>query len=181
LSKQGGRAAGDSAAPIARATLARLSHVSRRSQRSYEARAGIQQRRNFAIGRRSSPESDQQCAWQYGRATFRFTDHGGRQGRRGAAYNAWQLPNSYTGPHRRLPQGCQKRITRKLADLFMKGMTGNDERAATTDHRGDRRFFASGARAAAHYGRDPRQDIYWCARQGRARLWHVLPGLPGTY
>jgi len=79
----------------------------------------------MAVGGISTIEHDQQVAWKQGTAAFRFTDSRGTVGREGVSYTAWQLPNNYQGPHDKLPKGKLKRINRELADLFMKGMTGN--------------------------------------------------------
>jgi hypothetical protein len=171
--------------PIARATLHALCHASRRTQRTYERRAGVQKRRNFAIGKPLAVADHQNQAWERGRAVFLVTDHAGRAGPRGTTYTAWQLANSYRGPHERQPKGRQKRINRKLADLFMKGMTGNGERAHQSHlPKGDgvRRFFDNGAAAASRYNRGPDSDIYWPCRPRtapsggqRCELWHWLP------
>jgi hypothetical protein len=172
-------------APIARATLQALCHRSRCTQRAYERRAGVQKRRNFAIGQPLALADHQHQAWERGRAVFRIADHHGRAGRKGVTYTAWQLPNSYRGPHEKQPIGRQKRMNHKLADLFMKGMTGNGERADHTcppEGDGERRFFDDGAAAAARYNRGQDTDIYWPCRQASApsagqqcRLWHWLP------
>ncbi len=134
--------------PIARDTLADLAGVSPRSQAAYERRAGIEARSNIALGERVaaggaiSPR-EQERAWTHGRALFRFKDYRGKQGKPGATYLAWRLPNGY-GPgrgHQQRPKGRQKRINRRLADLFTKGMTGNSEA------RIERRFFPTAAGA----------------------------------
>jgi hypothetical protein len=172
-------------APIARATLQALCQTSRRTLRQYEQRAGVQKRRNFAVGKPLSLVDFQNQAWERGRAVFRLIDHGGRVGRKGANYTAWQLPNSYSGPHKQRPKGRQKRINRKLADLFMKGMTGNGKHAdqiQRTESAGRRRFFNSGVTASTNYNRCPDQDVYWRNRQRctmrsatPCQLWLWLP------
>ncbi|MGD8855611.1 MAG: hypothetical protein PVG33_04720 [Chloroflexota bacterium] len=172
----------DQPTPIARATIQALCQTSRRTQRAYERRAGVRTHRNFAIGKSLTVADLQDQAWKRGRAVFQINDHDGRAGRKGVTYTAWQLPNSYRGPHKKQPKGRQKRMNRKLADLFMKGMTGNGELADQTDGDGNRRFFNSGATATAKYNRRPDGDIYWPCQQrspspsGRqCQLWHWLP------
>lgn len=172
----------DRPTPIARATLQMLCKTSRRTQRAYERRAGVQTQRNFAIGKPLAMADHQDQAWQRGRAVFRISDREGRAGRKGETYTAWQLPNSYRGPHKKQPKGRKKRMNRKLADLFMKGMTGNGERTDQIDADGNRRFFSGGATATAKYNRRPDGDIYWPCRQRSPssagwhnQLWHWLP------
>jgi hypothetical protein len=179
------KAGNEHPAPIARATLGALCQTSRRTQRAYERRVGVQTQRNFAIGKPLTVADHQDQAWQRGRAVFQLNDRNGRAGRKGAAYTAWQLPNSYLGPHKKQPKGRQKRMNRKLADLFMKGMTGNGERANQINGDGDRRFFNSGATATTKYNRCPDGDIYWPCREHSSspgsrqrQLWHCLPGRP---
>jgi hypothetical protein len=73
-----------------------------------------------------------------------------------------------------------KRINRELADLFMKGMTGNDEHPVE-DKQLPRRFFGNGRLAAKAFNRSANRDIYW-KRTGEQRqtkstsyqLWYVL-------
>jgi hypothetical protein len=176
--KQG---AANHAAPIARASLQALCKASRRTLRHYEQRAGVQRQRNFAIGRTLTVADHQDQAWERGHAVFQITDKKGWSGRKGVTYTAWQLPNSYNGPHKKQPKGRQKRMNRKLADLFMKGMTGNGRREIQSPD-GERRFFESGGAATAKYNRRPDRDIYWPCRQRKTsssarhfQLWHWLP------
>jgi hypothetical protein len=83
---------------------------------------------------------------------------------------AWQLPNSYVGPHAQQPKGRQKRINQALTDLFMQGMTGNGQRTTITQ-----RFFDNGRLAAKSYLRNPENDHYWRGvGNGRYQLWHVM-------
>ncbi|MCI0393936.1 MAG: hypothetical protein L0332_15825 [Chloroflexi bacterium] len=179
-SGRGDQGSGTTVKPIARSTLQKLSHASRRAQRRYEKRAGVRRRPNIAIHQAAGDESDDQSqAWRHGRAFFRFTDHRGLLGPAGVTYNAWQLPNHYVGPHQQLAKGRQKRINRELADLFMKGMTGNGEERVNDRDFGGKRFYASGDLAAKGYGRNPDQDVYWPddqVKSGRCRLWQLLSG-----
>lgn len=168
--------------PIARATLRQLSRVSRRTQRAYEIRAAVRRHFNFAIGSKYTVSEAQDRAWKQGGALFRLTDSTGRLGKRGIAYTAWQLPNNYIGPHQQCSRGQQKRINRVLADLFMKGMTGNGKNPTSdATHRWRRRFYDNGLRAAVSYNRSPNEDVYWPNQQrshSGKQIWHLLPGQP---
>lgn len=137
-----GRTRGETAKPIARETLTRLSGVARRSQRTYEARLGLPVQHNIAVGEVATPARTQQRGWERGRALFHFYDGAGKLGVAGRTYLAWQLPNSYGRCHRLARRGRQKRINRELTDLFAKGMTGNDQLSI------ERRYFANGRQAS---------------------------------
>jgi hypothetical protein len=149
----------------------------------YEKRVGVRRESNFAVGNIHTTEEEQNKAWQHGRATFQFHDRKGKLGKSEKPYIAWQLPNSFYGPHKIKGGGSQKRINRQLADLFNEGITGNGEEAIDPvcgSTRAKRLFYNSGARAAKVYNRSPHQDIYWRSRQtrsGRYRLWHIIPAL----
>lgn len=168
------------AAPIARATVARISHVPQRTQRFYEQRAKVKTKRNFAVGQAANETESEKIGWQQGMAAFELKDQDGWHGRKGRIYLAWQLPNNYAGPHAKQPRGRMKRINRELADLFTKGMTGNDENQVE-DNYWPKRFYGNGRTAAKAYNRSPNQDIYW-KRTGGLRqtqspshqLWYVL-------
>jgi hypothetical protein len=171
-------------APIARATLQTLCQTSRRTLRQYEKRTGVQMQRNFAVGKPLAVKDFQDQSWERGRAVFRLRDRGGQVGREGADYTAWQLPNSYSGPHKLRPKGRQKRMNRELADLFMKGMTGNGKQAKhiPLTRNDGRRFFNSGVAAATNYNRCPDQDVYWRNRRRQTgnsaascQLWLWFP------
>lgn len=164
--------------PIARATVARLTAVNPRTQRRYEHKARVKRQAQFAIGAAATTESFQARGWAQGQAAFEFKDFKGQQGQRDKSYVAWQLPNSYVGPHAQQSKGRQKRINRTLTDLFMQGMTGNGQRTRMTQ-----RFFDNGRSAAKSYLRNPQQDHYWrgagngrCdkAQLKRYQLWQVM-------
>ena len=167
--------------PIARATLTALSGVSRRSQHAYEQRARVQVQYNYAVGETATPQRREARAWQQGRALFELQDRRGRLGRPGRTYLAWQLPNSYRGPLRQLPKGRQKRFNRQLADLFMKGMTGNGKpaiEAASAPAGIVRRYFKRGAAAVGWVSRRSTGDVYWRSAAATG-LWHVVSaGVP---
>lgn len=159
--------------PIARTTVAKITQVQPRTQRRYERKAKVKQQCHFAIGRQATAENLQARGWQQGCATFQFKDFKGKQGQAGRSYVAWQLPNSYVGPHAQLPKGRQKRINRALTDLFMQGMTGNDQRS----QRLEQRFFGNGRLASKAYLRNPKEDHYWRGRgNGRFQLWQLIEG-----
>ncbi len=159
--------------PIARETVARLTRVQPRTQRRYERKAKVKRQVHYAIGGQATAVNLQARGWQQGQATFQFKDFKGKQGPQGKDYVAWQLPNSYTGPHSPEPKGRQKRINRALTDLFMKGMTGNGQRIQIEA----RRFFDNGRLAAKAYLRSPNRDHYWRGvDNGRYQLWQVMEG-----
>ena len=158
------------AKPIARESLTAQFNISPHTQRSYERKARVKSHKNFAIGAKNASERAENTAWHHGTAVFPFTDHLGKQGRPGTSYLAWQLPNHYFGPHHQACRGQQKRINRELADLFMKGMTGNDNESV---EKISRRFCDNGRLAAKVYNRNQaEQDVYW--RSPGKNFWHVL-------
>jgi hypothetical protein len=175
--------------PISRTTLKALSSATRRTQRLYEKRVGIRRQCNYAIGQLHTAEGEQNLAWQKGQAAFRFNDKKGFVGKSGQQYLAWQLPNSYEGPHDTLSKGYQRRINRQLADLLNEGITGNGEKEAgnsaekTIDNAETAFrtpiFYRNGSAAAKVYNRTPDQDLYWRSRLQHRRfgLWHSLPAL----
>jgi len=160
------------ASPIARATLTDLSALSGHTQRKYERQASVTAKSNYSVGEKiggtavRGTEAEEQ-AWQNGRAAFTLTDKKGKQGQADNSYLAWQLPNSYAGPHAHQPRGQQKRINRKLADLFMKGMTGNGDKTMITYR--PRRFFADGNKAASDNGNG--RSHYWRSRHNG--IWYT--------
>ena len=180
------------AKPIARESLTAQFNISPHTQRSYERKARVKSHKNYAIGAKNASESAENTAWHHGTAAFPFTDYLGKHGRPGTSYLAWQLPNHYFGPHQQACRGQQKRINRELADLFMKGMTGNDnesvdgndltaearrtqkkESASRHQLNISRRFCDNGRFAAKVYNRNQaEQDVYW--RSPGKNIWHVL-------
>ncbi len=160
---------GRSGAPISRETVAELAHVTPRSQRRYDRIAKVRKQTNYAVGQQANTQNLQEMAWQKGNATFTLTDFKGKQGRAGKTYLAWQLPNSYRGPHERLAKGQQKRINQELTDLFMQGMTGNGQCLGL-----EKRFFDNGRIAAKAFSK-AKDEIYWKGKENRRyQFWHVL-------
>jgi hypothetical protein len=183
------RGKGDTeASPIARETLTRISRVPQRTQRFYEQRANVKTKRNFAIGPAASDLESETLTWRHGAAVFQLNDPDGWHGRKNRTYLAWQLPNNYTGPHAKQPRGRMKRINQELADLFMKGMTGNSEELVE-DKKLSKRFFGNGRLAVKAFNRSASRDVYWkrvgglrqefgefsrTAQPANYQLWYVL-------
>lgn len=159
------------AKPISREAIEAVSHVPARTQRRYEKRAHVRRRSNFAVGPQATKTAVERTHWRHGHAAFSFKDFQGQHGRIGQTYIAWQLPNSYEGPHALAAKGQQKRINHTLTDLFMQGITGNGQRRRLTQ-----RFFGNGRLAAKTFSRHP-ETIYWqnaSLGNGRYRWWHVM-------
>lgn len=157
--------------PISRQRLQVLSDTAPRTQRAYDKIAQVKRCHNLAIGERYTQVAAQERAWKQGRGVFLFIDTQGQQGPPHHKYLAWQLPNSYRGPHDRRAKGSRKRLNRKLAGLVHKGIPGNDGQAI------EQVFWPDGALAAKRYNRNPHHDAYWPYRQSRnrqTRLWAVI-------
>jgi len=153
--------------PIARDTLTRLSGSSANSQRRYEQLLGVKKQTNYAIGQPVTPENREQALWQHGYAYFTLKDPHGKHGKPNTTYNAWQLPNSYTGIHQLACKGNQKRINGYLNDLSLKGMTGNAEDVI------EKRFYQNGKTAAKLYNRHHPTELYWCGSEQTAVWYHL--------
>jgi len=159
--------------PIARDTLTALTGLTAECQRGYERRVGVLVSQNYVIGEQANRSGQEERLWQSGGGAFEFVDFRGGQGKPGVDYMAWQLPNSYTAllPHR--PKGRQKRINRKLTDLFMQGMTGNTQSVI------EKRYFGDGAGAVRAVGkRSHAGDEVFLVQHGtgngRLRMWHAV-------
>lgn len=166
--------------PIARATIEAMTAVSPRIQRLYERTARVQRRTHIAVGPQHTPDTAVEAAWQHGMASFKLIDFRGRHGRPGQQYVAWQLPNSYAGPHPTGGKRQLKRINRQLVDLFHKGIAGNSQPERVRQPGSiplEKRYFANG-RLAAKAMRRPRQSesVYWRqSHNGRSsQVWHVM-------
>ncbi len=160
---------GRNSKPIARQTLAKKSGVAPRTQRRYDRLSGVSKQANYARGPKLDSKEAQEQAWQQGPASFAWRE--ARKGRDGqdARFLAWQLPNSYHGPHARLGRGRQKRQNKALADLLNKGTAGNDQR-----HYDGLvpRYFADARAASRAHGRNS-TAVYWPAID--RGTWHWLP------
>ncbi|MCB8944918.1 MAG: hypothetical protein H6658_14305 [Ardenticatenaceae bacterium] len=150
--------------PIARQTLQKLGGICPHTQREYEKRAQVKKQRNFAIGPKAASAQAENVAWQQGSACFELTDYQGQLGKPGMSYLAWQLPNSYDGPHRQQSCGLQKRLNQELADLQEKGTAGNGRKVAA------KRYYGEGQLAAKAFNRGE-TGIFW---RGRAGQWFWL-------
>jgi hypothetical protein len=153
--------------PISRATLREITSVPERTQLDYDKAAGVARQQNIAIGPRYSQEAFKKQAWERGTGVFRFFDNNGNQGAPHREYVAWQLPNSYTGPHRQCAKGRQKKINQRLADLVhITGTRGNDQERIV------RLFYPHGA-AADRQRNDTPQTQYWSRGESRhhVQLW----------
>lgn len=154
--------------PITRQKQEELTGIPERTQRHYGRVAQVGVRRNLAIGDTYTKEAAEKTAWRRGQV-FTFTDYQGQQGRVGTRYVAWQMPNSYTGPHSGAASGRQRKINRELKDLVDKEAQGN------SSQRVRRCYYANGGEAGRAYNRQPDQDVYWPLprqrRRNSAALW----------
>ena len=165
--------------PIARSTIEKITNVHPRIQRLYEKKARVRSQRNISVGAAYSPAAAQNEAWKRGSAVFKLTDQNGRFGTPGKSYLAWQLPNSYAGPHRIQTSNQRKRINRALKDLMPQGTTGNDRCTPMSE---PERFVECGVRycengrfAAQTIQRDQLETAYWPdMKQGSIQIWHHL-------
>jgi len=171
--------------PIARSTIEKITNVTPRIQRLYEKAARVQPQRNFSVGAVYSEDALEQEAWQRGQAVFKLVDKNGRFGTPGKSYLAWQLPNSYAGPHRIQTSNQRKRMNRALTDLMLQGTTGNDQ--CTPRAEMDQfvecgvRYCGNGRFAAKTIQRDQVEAAYWPeTKQGTAQIWHNLKILDGV-
>ena len=157
--------------PISRQTLQSITAVPERTQRFYEKQTKIKVKQNLAIGDTYSPENIEQQSWQRGGALFKFVDKNGRFGPKQKTYLAWQLPNSYVGPHEQAAHGRQRQINHQLTDLVHKGAQGNGELPIK------KTFFDHG-KDAVHSSQ--KQDLlghttYWPAGKCTSySLWHLF-------
>lgn len=157
--------------PIARATIQTLSGVGRCSQRNYDKRAKVQITRNYAIGEVATDLNREQRAAEKSNATFELKDVKGKQGPKQQSYMAWQLPNSYSGPH---PQEShsrkQRRINRQLADLRIERAAGNDRPG------NDVGYYGNGKLAVKGFNRNSHRECYFptSKTKKKAQLWGVL-------
>ena len=156
------------ASPISRTTLAKISQVSARSQQNYEKRSGVRKLKNFAVGPKIANGKARDQAWQHGSACFNWRDGKAVHGERQTSYLAWQLPNSYLGPHLPRPHGRQRRFNRELAVLFAKGMTGNDQLMVELK---PKRYFDA-AKNAARAQNHSQTGVYW--RGKHPGLWYFM-------
>lgn len=86
--------------PITRRTLAHSAHISKFRQQSYEKKIGIDARRNVRILANYSDYDLDRARIHYHLPAYKHVDFLGKvdRHRRGAAYVAMLMPNSYTAP-----------------------------------------------------------------------------------
>ena len=157
--------------PIARATLQALSGVGRCSQRNYEKRAKVQITRNYAIGEIATGLSREQRAIEKGTATFELNDVKGKQGPKKRIHMAWQMPNSYSGPHAQESHSRkQRRINSQLVDLRIERTAGNGRPNCEV------RYYGNGKLAAKGFNRNSHRECYFPTGQTKSKgqLWGVL-------
>ena len=155
--------------PISRQTLRQLTQVPERTQRDYEKETKVSVQPNLAIGEKYTAVSLQNHAWERGGALFKFTDWNGRIGLKKESYHAWQMPNSYSGPHQNAPLGRQKRVNIQLTDLVHKGAQGNGEPNI------ERLYFDMGKDAAEAINKQKSHRAYWPTQKGATHhFWHLF-------
>ncbi len=155
--------------PISRSTQRKLLHVPERTQRHYELAAGVKVKTNLAVGALYTPENIEKHMWQRGGAVFQFVDKQGKLGKQNGRYLAWQLPNSYVGPHQPAARGNLHRVNRQLSGLVHEGAQGN------SDKRLNRRYFLHGAAAAKAIQRQQNNEVYWpMHHKHRIQLWSLF-------
>jgi hypothetical protein len=171
--------------PIARATLETVTGVPGRSQRAYEAQLQVEVRANYAIGERIEDHTiSQEQAWAHGQALFVLTDARGYQGKRGQRYHAWQLPNSYHGPHACTGRGRQKHLNRHITQLHQTddlrkirdaGNERQDEAEGMVVGLPAPRYF-HGMDRAQKISHQTRQTVYWSFDASRLHGWWFAEG-----
>ncbi|MCP5096940.1 MAG: hypothetical protein GY943_15430 [Chloroflexi bacterium] len=156
--------------PISRQTQQQLTQVPQRTQRHYEKQAGVKTKTNLAVGSAYTPTNIEKHTWKKGGAIFQFVDKNGRLGKKNGRYVAWQMPNSYIGPHAVAARGNQRRVNRQLIDLVQKGAQGNNEPLKT-----QRRYFQNGRFAAKAISQHQIKEGYWPLPDNhRYQLWSVF-------
>ena len=154
--------------PISRQSLARKSGLAPRTQRHYDRVSGVKKQANYARGASVGSEAGEDQAWRQGPASFTWRESRKGQPAGFGRYLAWQLPNSYHGPHAQLGRGRQKRQNKALADLLNKGTAGNGQSQKDDLHP---RYFADARAASRAFGRSE-SPLYW--PDLKPGLWHCL-------
>jgi hypothetical protein len=161
--------------PISRQTLARKSGVSPRTLRHYDQLSGVEKKNNYARGPKLGSKEAEDLAWQQGPASFVWRESQTGGNKKESRFLAWQLPNSYHGPHARLGRGRQKRQNKALADLLKKGTAGNSHsQKDDLNPRSDDiepRYFADASAASRAFGRNE-TAVYW--PDVKPSLWHCF-------
>lgn len=178
LHRDKGRSGETKPRPISRARLNELSGCSNYRQRSYERRMDITVQRNIHILGTHDDYDLERARRHFGLPAYKHTDHKGKinRHRRGAAYNAVRLPNSYHLPDaitivnsRRL-----RTINRFLDGLCHLGSGGSDREAIVRLYHRD---VVTAVRAAQ---KDQEAPAYWpMTGSGATRLWQSMQGAGG--
>lgn len=165
--------------PISRQKLIGAAGVSKYRQRSYERRAGIVTGRNFQVVEVSDHTIDR--AKYQDIPVFKFTDHIGAIGPKGAKYGARRLPNTYHAPDSVGPLFSQR--THKLneaADRLRISVFGDD--ATSSPNAGqqtvtfNRVFYQEGKAAIRAWEREGK-TLYWrsASPTNGVTFWRRLP------
>lgn len=131
-------------------SIQELTGVPKSTQRRYEQIAGIKQSPQWQIEPYKNKAQEEAHAWAHGRASFKFVDHVGKAGARGARYLVKVIPNTYTAPLERAPRGRQRKANRRI-DLVNTLARGNGPKIC-------RRYYDSARAAQAAWSRDPYHD-----------------------
>jgi hypothetical protein len=159
--------------PISRAKLQELAGCSNYRQRSYERRMKITVQRNIHILGAHSDYDLERARQHLGLPAYKHTDYQGKinRHRRGAAYIAVRLPNSYQIPDAIcvVQSRRQRTINRFLDGLCHLGSGGSEGEEIV-------RLYHSDAATAVRAGqRDGDTPAYWpMMHNSAARLWQTL-------
>ncbi|MBP8000672.1 MAG: hypothetical protein KA314_14170 [Chloroflexi bacterium] len=100
---------------------------------------------------------------------FPFTDFRGKKGNAGQTYHAWQLPNTYFGPHAHLGAAADATIIANWQTCDTKG-TRNGRVGDLVQ-----RYFGNGASAGKGWMKCGRGVAYWPGKKGRrVVVWWVM-------
>lgn len=156
---------------IARVTVANeVNGIAPRTQQEYEQLVGLRSVANYAVDHNIYDATKaQDFIWEH--QAFKFEDRQGKfdrkNGKRGVAYFAWQLPNSYgiVQTHKQGNKSYRKRLNRQLKALRKQKGEGNEQRSMKP-----KRFCPSGKVAAKAANRGA-SIVYWPSAV-RKWIWH---------
>jgi hypothetical protein len=162
--------------PISRASVRRISGCSPYRQRHYEKRAGIRVESNIRI---VGPYDEYKLARsrQYNKLpAYKHIDYQGKinRHRRGAAYLAVRLPNSYVVPDTlQVSHSCRQRTLNRLLDGLCHMGSGGSEREDFV-----RLYHRDVVTAVRFFNRDPQTIAFWPLKRGKGvRLWRSMGDL----
>ena len=161
--------------PISRARLQELAGCSAYRQRSYERRMNITVEPNIHILGEHNEYELERARRHFDLPVYKHTDYQGKinRHRRGAAYIAMRLPNSYHLPDTITVVNSrrQRTINRALDGLCHMGSGGSDREAIV------RRYHRDAATAVRANQHDNSTPAYWpITRNGATRLWQTVAG-----